>query len=168
MSARQKQESAQSQPTAESSSSSSQDSIIDHDIFDQLLQMDDDDNREFTKGIVWNYFEQAETTFKEMEESIQAKDLPTLSSKGHFLKGSSAALGISKVKQACEQIQNYGAKKDDDGSPLTSEKEALDRIQASLSVAKLEFTRAESYLKNIFKKWDCCCLSLPLLLNILL
>jgi len=94
-----------------SKDSTPSDSIIDHGIFDQLLQMDDDDDREFSKSIVWNYFEQAETTFKEMEDSIKQKDLPTLSAKGHFLKGSSAALGIEKVKQACEQIQNYGAKK---------------------------------------------------------
>lgn len=44
--------------------------LVDHAIFDQLLEMDDDDEREFSKSIVWNFFEQAETTFKQIEEAL--------------------------------------------------------------------------------------------------
>lgn len=45
--------------------------IIDLDTFSQILEMDDDeDDREFSKSILDNYFEQAETTFKEMEEAM--------------------------------------------------------------------------------------------------
>ena len=32
-----------------------------------------------------------------------------MSEKGHFLKGSSAAIGLIKVKEWCEEIQNLGA-----------------------------------------------------------
>jgi len=35
--------------------------------------------------------------------------LKTLSELGHFLKGSSATLGLTKVKDSCEKIQHYGA-----------------------------------------------------------
>lgn len=39
--------------------------------FEQILEMDDDeDDREFSKGIVYGFFEQAETTFKQMEVSL--------------------------------------------------------------------------------------------------
>lgn len=36
--------------------------------FEQILEMDDDEEeRDFSKGIVYGFFEQAETTFKKME-----------------------------------------------------------------------------------------------------
>jgi hypothetical protein len=35
-------------------------------------------------------------------------DLSQLHSLGHFLKGSSATLGLIKVRDSCEMIQNYG------------------------------------------------------------
>lgn len=44
--------------------------IIDMDIFGQLLEMDDEDDREFSKEIVWNYFDQAESTFGRMDEAL--------------------------------------------------------------------------------------------------
>jgi len=47
------------------------------DVFSQIRDMDDDEDddggggeREFSKGIVWGYFEQAENTFKQMEEAM--------------------------------------------------------------------------------------------------
>ncbi|KAJ1937909.1 Phosphorelay intermediate protein, partial [Linderina macrospora] len=68
-------------------------SILDLDVFDQLISMDDEED-EFSKQIVYNYFEQAETTFSNMEKAIKARDLARLSELGHFLKGSSASIGI--------------------------------------------------------------------------
>ncbi|RUS23707.1 hypothetical protein BC938DRAFT_474736, partial [Jimgerdemannia flammicorona] len=41
--------------------------LIDHTVFDQLTDMDDEEDHEFSKSIVWNYFEQAETTFEKMD-----------------------------------------------------------------------------------------------------
>lgn len=40
--------------------------------------------------------------------------LAELSSLGHFLKGSSAALGIIKVQASCEKMQHYGNKRDEE------------------------------------------------------
>lgn len=45
-------------------------SIIDMDIFGQLLEMDDEEDREFSKEIVWNYFDQAESTFEKMDTAL--------------------------------------------------------------------------------------------------
>jgi osomolarity two-component system phosphorelay intermediate protein YPD1 len=44
--------------------------LIDHETFDQLLEMDDDEDHDFSKSIVWNYFEQAETTFGSMDKAL--------------------------------------------------------------------------------------------------
>jgi len=124
--------------------------LIDHATFDQLLEMDDDDKREFSKSVVWNYFEQAETTFNEMDEALLHRDLPTLSSKGHFLKGSSAVLGVVDVREACERIQNFGARWDLDGKQLSAE-EALSRVEESLRVAKMAFAQAEQYFRAFYR-----------------
>lgn len=47
------------------------------EIFSQIQDMDDDDDddgdgggHEFSKGIVWGYFEQAENTFKQMQDAM--------------------------------------------------------------------------------------------------
>ncbi|KAK6405435.1 Phosphorelay intermediate protein, partial [Oleoguttula sp. CCFEE 5521] len=73
---------------------------------------DDEDEREFSRGIVYDFFTQADSTFKQMDENLESKDLNALSQLGHFLKGSSATLGMTKVKDSCEKIQHYGAHKD--------------------------------------------------------
>lgn len=54
----------------------SPDGIINMEIFSQIQDMDDEDDEdgpgshEFSKGIVWGYFEQAEATFKQMEDAM--------------------------------------------------------------------------------------------------
>lgn len=42
--------------------------------------------------------------------SSNANNLSELSTLGHFLKGSSASLGLEKVQASCEKIQHYGDK----------------------------------------------------------
>lgn len=44
--------------------------IIDRSTFDQILEMDDDEEREFSRAIVFGFFDQAEDTFRQMEESV--------------------------------------------------------------------------------------------------
>jgi len=45
--------------------------VIDHETFEQILEMDDDeDERDFSKGIVVDFLEQAETTLKELDELL--------------------------------------------------------------------------------------------------
>lgn len=52
--------------------------IIDMEVFQQIRDMDEDEDddeggeggHEFSKGIVWGYFDQAEQTFKQMEEAM--------------------------------------------------------------------------------------------------
>ncbi|KAJ2022521.1 hypothetical protein GGI06_001781 [Coemansia sp. S85] len=46
--------------------------ILDLDAFNQLLSMDDenDEEYEFSRDIVYNYFEQAITTFADMDKAL--------------------------------------------------------------------------------------------------
>jgi HPt (histidine-containing phosphotransfer) domain-containing protein len=77
------------------------------------------------------------------------KDLPKLSSLGHFLKGSSAALGVSKVKDSCEKMQHYGNKRDEEtGTNLT----ALQRIKDLLRDVEEDYEEAAEWLKRYYRE----------------
>ncbi|KAI7857869.1 signal transduction histidine kinase [Circinella umbellata] len=124
--------------------------LIDYNTFDQLLDMDDDEDHEFSYSIVLNYFEQAEQTFTDMDDALEKKDLSELSRLGHFLKGSSAAIGLKKVKETCEKIQNIGNKQDEVGSASLEEEVALEKITKLLPQVKAEYKEAEEYLKSFY------------------
>ncbi|ORZ28580.1 signal transduction histidine kinase [Catenaria anguillulae PL171] len=101
--------------------------IVDKATFDQLLEMDED------ACLVENFFQQAEGTLKEIQVSLQQRDLNALSRQGHFLKGSAAALGIVKVKLCFEKIQYLGQGKDEFGQGTSDPNAALQRIAALIS-----------------------------------
>ncbi|KAF9396156.1 hypothetical protein BGX21_009656 [Mortierella sp. AD011] len=124
--------------------------IIDHATFDQLLEMDDEEDREFSKSLVWNYFEQAELTFDKLDGAMSQLDFPELSQLGHFLKGSSAALGLKKIKASCEKLQLYGNCKDAEGTGTITEDEAKDLIRPLLTQMREEYDEAQLYLKALF------------------
>ncbi|KAF9907308.1 hypothetical protein EC991_011130 [Linnemannia zychae] len=124
--------------------------IIDHTTFDQLLEMDDEEDHEFSRSLVWNYFEQAEKTFLDMDNAMEKLDFPDLSRLGHFLKGSSAALGLTKVKESCEKLQHYGNRKDAAGVDAITNEEAETLIRALLVQMRREYNEAESYLKVFY------------------
>lgn len=43
---------------------------VDTETFDQILEMDDDDDRDFSKEIVYGFLDQAETTFVKMQDAM--------------------------------------------------------------------------------------------------
>ncbi|EKM52677.1 uncharacterized protein PHACADRAFT_261266 [Phanerochaete carnosa HHB-10118-sp] len=126
--------------------------IINMEIFQQILELDEDDQREFSSEMVSQFFDQASNTFEEMDEAFQAKDLLKLESLGHFLKGSSAALGVHKVQATCEKIQNYGKMSHDEFGESLTETEALNKIDPLLKSGKVEYTDAEEWLRSWYKK----------------
>ncbi|CAG8579073.1 4091_t:CDS:2 [Ambispora leptoticha] len=125
--------------------------LIDHEVFDQLVEMDDDDD-DFSRSIILNYFDQAESTFGEMDKALKSKDLNKLSQLGHFLKGSSAAIGLIKVKASCEKLQHYGNLKDETGTKSISEELALRKIEPLLKGVKEEYKEAEDYLRRFYRE----------------
>ncbi|KAL4245179.1 hypothetical protein ABKN59_009892 [Abortiporus biennis] len=123
---------------------------IDQEVFEQLLELDDDEEEtfDFSWGMVTAYFQQAITTFDELDAALEKEDLKTLSSLGHFLKGSSAALGIHKVQATCEKIQHYGKNWDDEAGVTLSDEQALTRIRTLLIDVKKEYKAAEKWLRS--------------------
>ncbi|KIW06252.1 uncharacterized protein PV09_02725 [Verruconis gallopava] len=125
---------------------------IDRATFEQILEMDDDENdRDFSRSIVFDFFEQASETFEKMQARLAEKNLEELSALGHFLKGSSATLGLTRVKDSCEKIQHYGARKDATGTKdEKDDAKSLERIERTLAVAKADYQTAEKKLRLFY------------------
>jgi len=127
--------------------------VIDMDILGQLLEMDDDEEHSFSKPLVQEYLEQADATLDEMEAKIkegQSKDsLEFLSGKGHFLKGSSAALGAIQVRDSCESLQNLGKEKNAAGSTTLGADEAWKEIETLVPTLKKQHALATKWLKAL-------------------
>ncbi|KEZ46167.1 hypothetical protein SAPIO_CDS1039 [Scedosporium apiospermum] len=124
---------------------------IDIPTFDQILQMDDDQEREFSRTLVFEFLEQAEDTFGRIQKSLDEQDLPDLSSKGHYLKGSSATLGLIKIRDSCEKIQRYGLKENVDGTPEPDEELCLKRIKNTLTELRDDFDEIAKALKRFYR-----------------
>lgn len=87
---------------------------------------------------------------KNTAHSSAEPSLSKLSSLGHFLKGSSAALGIIKVQNSCEKMQHYGNLRDEEvGGPL-NEDEALKRIKQLLVDCKRDYSVASRWLRRLY------------------
>ena len=83
------------------------------------------------------------------------KDLKELSSLGHFLKGSSATLGFTKVKDECEKIQHYGHKKDETGSiDEPDEEKCLRLIGESITKAKTAYDEVKRLMEMYYAKLE--------------
>jgi len=77
--------------------------------------------------------------------------LDALSRKGHFLKGSSAALGLQRVQHSCEAMQHFGNRLDAKGNPPKSEPAvALQRCRKLLIRLRQEQDEAKAWLTEFY------------------
>ncbi|KAG2065698.1 histidine-phosphotransfer domain, HPT domain-containing protein [Suillus decipiens] len=108
--------------------------IIDTEVFGQIVDLDEDPS--FISMMVNDYIEQVDSTFNKMDQAMEAKDLKEISQLGHFLKGSSAALGVKQVSLTCEKIQNTakGTVTDKTIEEVTS---LLKRVKEEYGAAKI-------------------------------
>jgi len=127
-------------------------SPIDMETFSQILELDDEDDEthDFSWSMVRAYFEQAENKFRDMDDAVTRKDLLSLSESGHFLKGSSAALGLWRVKESCEKIQHNGLLRDDKTDKRLTPEDALKSIQELLKQVKVDNNEADIWLQDFY------------------
>ncbi|KAJ8517986.1 hypothetical protein ONZ45_g4901 [Pleurotus djamor] len=126
--------------------------IIDRMIFQQILDLDDSDSKEFSFEMTAAYIVQAGETFDNMDAALSKKDLVELSRLGHYLKGSSAAIGIWRVQASCERIQHYGQLRDEESGGVTlSVADALSKIKETIEQTKKENAQAEVWLREYYK-----------------
>ncbi|CCK70548.1 Ypd1p KNAG_0E02890 [Huiozyma naganishii CBS 8797] len=105
--------------------------VINWTILNEIISMDEDDP-EFSRGLITQFIDQAENTFHDMDVHLHGDgDLKELDNLGHFLKGSSAALGLQRIAWVCERIQNLGRKLEQE---FPSRETLLDSLPASAGV----------------------------------
>ncbi|KAJ2083608.1 Phosphorelay intermediate protein [Coemansia sp. RSA 988] len=142
-----KQERDSGQPKDPESEEDLDNDILDIYNFNQLLAMDDDgDIHAFSRDIVSQYFDQARSTFADMEKALKEKDLLMLSSLGHYLKGSSATIGVKKVMECCKNIQFLGKLQNISGKGRLEKEQALKLITQELRTGKKEYVNAMEFL----------------------
>ncbi|KAI5855809.1 putative histidine phosphotransferase HPT1p [Tricharina praecox] len=125
--------------------------IIDMATFEQIREMDDEGSDEFSRAIVTGFLDQARETFDQMDTSIQKKDLEQLSSLGHFLKGSSATLGLVKIKDYCEKVQHFGENKDETGTLHVPDNEkCLSAIAKALKGMRDEYEKVVQFFDEVY------------------
>ena len=81
-------------------------------------------------------------------------NLLELSTLGHFLKGSSAAVGVIKVRDSCEYMQHYGKKADKDGITELTEEVALEKLTNTLKEVKTDYKEAEVALRKFYDEGE--------------
>jgi len=125
--------------------------LINHATFSQLVEMDGDDDENFSRDIVHNYISQATSTFTQMENALVERNLVNLSQLGHFLKGSSGAIGVRQVQSSCEKIQNFGERKNERGEPVSeTDDQLLERIRTTLAEVRTENDTATQALLHYY------------------
>src|SRR5690348_13950503 len=81
---------------------------INWEIVEQLMELDEEDKTfPFAGQIMRDYFEQMEENLGKLGKLIQEKNYEEAAGLGHFLKGSSAAVGAIVLSDICDKIQHY-------------------------------------------------------------
>ncbi|KIM33381.1 hypothetical protein M408DRAFT_326110 [Serendipita vermifera MAFF 305830] len=126
--------------------------MIDKEVFIQLIELDEDGSTEFLEGVAEEWFNQAEETLASMDDALKEKELDKFSKLAHFLKGSSGQLGVTTLQHSCTKLQHLGEQWDDEDESSKkmdlSEEEAIKRIKPILSRAKKEYKTAEKWLND--------------------
>lgn len=126
--------------------------MIDKEVFIQLIELDEDGSTEFLEGVAEEWFNQAEETLASMDDALKEKELDKFSKLAHFLKGSSGQLGVTTLQNSCTKLQHLGEQWDDEDESSKkmdlSEEEAIKRIKPILSRAKKEYKTAEKWLND--------------------
>jgi len=84
-----------------------EDNLIDDDALNQLLEMDEDEQHEFSREILQEFFEQLRVKVPQFDTLLANRDFDSLSKLAHFLKGSSAGVGALRIRQLCDQMQHF-------------------------------------------------------------
>ena|SRR5690242_17013039 len=108
--------------------------LIDIDAINQLIEMDEDDNHDFSREILHAFFAQLDERVPEFYTLLENKNYTDAGKLGHFLKGSSAGVGAAKIRDICEHIQHYTLETDD---PDTFFREKVDELKAAIPSTKV-------------------------------
>ncbi|KAF7297769.1 Histidine-phosphotransfer domain HPT-domain-containing protein [Mycena kentingensis (nom. inval.)] len=116
---------------------------IDWHAFEQILELDDDEECAFSKDMIAVYFAQVPEALDRMDGALSATppDFVLLAGRAHFIAGSSASLGIVHVARACGRIEGV-AEREGAGDAEVRE------IQALLAQTRDAYRVAATWLRK--------------------
>ncbi|UNI16787.1 Phosphorelay intermediate protein [Purpureocillium takamizusanense] len=127
---------------------------VDMTTFNQIAEIDDSGNSSFCISLYFDFFGQAEDTFKSMRSALDVQDYDRLSSLAHYIKGSSATVGLFKIHDGCERIERF-SKQRVGGGAVTSPQDAQQQqstrqIRDVLAALQEHNKRAEGAFRRHF------------------
>lgn len=116
-------------------------------------------NEEKEKGAGNTGFQRNKPSWIQTNENLlstnrKAGNLNELSSLGHFLKGSSATLGFTKIQENCQIIQQYGHRLTTESTPEDDEEVCLNKISEALEKAKVDTEELQKRMMAFFGLLD--------------
>ena len=84
--------------------------IIDPQVIKNLRALNPDDNGEFLREIIAIYLEDTPLRIAELDESLAAGDVSRFARAAHSVKGSSANLGATRLRDAADKLENEARK----------------------------------------------------------
>ncbi|PWI65218.1 hypothetical protein PCL_07268 [Purpureocillium lilacinum] len=123
---------------------------VDMSTFKGILELDDPGDCEFSSSIISIFLAQARDTFESMNVALEAKELENLSQLAHFLRGSSATLGLVKIYDGCERIQLCVRAEKERSAELHS-KICLNNIIQAVEMVKEQYQMVETVLRTYYE-----------------
>ncbi|KAI8868746.1 histidine-phosphotransfer domain, HPT domain-containing protein [Ramicandelaber brevisporus] len=119
--------------------------------FKQLLEMDDpEDEIPFSREITGSFFEQARSTLVSMDGALSRRDVIELGRLGHYLKGSSAVIGLRKVTTDCERIQILGNGNGNNEHATSDRDKLLENMGEAIVSLRANIVEAEPFIQSVF------------------
>ncbi|KAG5657921.1 hypothetical protein KAF25_007954 [Fusarium avenaceum] len=122
--------------------------LIDINAFSQILEMDDEGDREFSSSICSNWTEQVEAGFAELEQAIHSAEFDKISSYAHRLHGISEPLGVIKVINTFKDLQQLGEREDPTGGGKLDDETALQKAADLLQKGKVDYKETAALIEQ--------------------
>ncbi|KAF2287942.1 hypothetical protein GH714_003391 [Hevea brasiliensis] len=109
--------------------------------FNQLQQLQDENNPDFVVEVVSLFFEDSERLLNELAKALeqQSVDFKRIDAHVHQLKGSSSSIGAQRVQKACIAFRNYCDEQNTEG------------CLKCLQQVKHEYSLMKTKLETLFK-----------------
>lgn len=121
--------------------------LVDEQVFNQLRELDDEGNTEFSDSIMEEWIVQVKNLLEQMDDSSKHEEFGKFSGFACHAKDSSMEIGAIALQRSLDELQHLGAGKDESPKNIDLSEETIRRIEPILSRAKKEYEDTTKLLK---------------------
>ncbi|KEQ68410.1 hypothetical protein M436DRAFT_21160, partial [Aureobasidium namibiae CBS 147.97] len=81
------------------------DHALDAKVFSNILDLDDDEDQNFSRSLVFDFIDLAKQTLNEMDACLEQKDFVRLRDRAAYLRGPCNTLGVYRMEETCARIE---------------------------------------------------------------